>query len=216
MARDLARLPGSVDSLTIKKVKPDAEVESRYLSLPRVIVGGDLPGMPITLNGSDASSLANSEKACFKLCDERKNYGAPAERCIAWVVNVPGCKSPGHSSWKYSECWLKAGGGSIPKTIKNKCRVSGIVSKMNDGGSSNGANTVALAALREDTPSMCTLHSLLPKSPIMRTNTSSCGYWATKLMLNNQPAPFASGILSQGFWPDGEYTVMIPNTSLCC
>ena len=26
-------------------------------------------------------------------------------------------------------------------------------------------------------------------------------------MLNNRPAPFASGILSQGFWPDGEYTV---------
>ena len=186
-------------------------LKARYLSLLRVIVGGDLPGMPIRLNGSDASSLANSEKACFTLCDERKNYGAPAERCIAWVINVPGCKSPGHSSWKYSECWLKAGGDSIPKTVNNKCRVSGIVSKINDGGTSDGANTV----FGEKSPSMCTLHSLLPKSPIVRSNTSSCGYWATKLMLNNQPAPFASGILSQGFWPDGEYTVMIPNIGLC-
>ena len=138
--------------------------------------------MPIALNGSDASSLANSEKACAKLCDARKSYGAPKERCVAWVINVPGCKAPGHASWPNSLCFLKAGGGALPKPIHNKCRISGMVSASATAVAAAAAAAAAEEAEEEidSSSSMCTLHSLLPKPPIVHTNataanSSSCG-----------------------------------------
>ena len=51
----------------------------------------------------------------------------------------------------------------------------------------------------------CVLHALL-LPPIAHEPHSWCGSWATKLLLNGRPI-FMSGVLSQGFWPDGEYTV---------
>ena len=159
--------------------------------------GGDLKGMPIQLNGTANNTLATSEKACAALCAKRNYPGAaPDERCVAWVINVPGCTSPGHSSWKAQLCFLKAGGASKPQTMRNKCRISGLEPK-------GGADDAAASGSAQ----MCTLHAQIPAPPIINDTSSSCGHFATKLMLNNAPAPFLAGILSQGFWPDGEYTV---------
>jgi hypothetical protein len=56
--------------------------------------GGDLKGMPLQLNGTDNKTLAAAEEACAALCVGRNYPGAaPDERCVAWVINVPGCKS---------------------------------------------------------------------------------------------------------------------------
>ena len=51
----------------------------------------------------------------------------------------------------------------------------------------------------------CVLHALL-LPPIAHKAHSWCGSWATKLQLNGKPI-FMAGVLSQGFWPDGVYTV---------
>ena len=51
----------------------------------------------------------------------------------------------------------------------------------------------------------CVLHALL-QPPIEHAPRSWCGSWATKLLLNGKPI-FMAGVLSQGFWPDGGYTV---------
>ena len=177
--------------------------------------GGDLPGMPIHLNGSAAANVTAQAKACEALCAARHSYGAPAERCDAWVISVPGCKSPGHSSWPFAACFLKAG-GQTPKSIKNPCRVSGRI---------GGPDAAPASLISAGDLDMCSLHATLPPPPIIHANGSSCGHWATKLMLNNKPAPFLAGvsaataslglgltaasdgrsllqqILSQGFWP---------------
>ena len=156
--------------------------------------GGDLKGMPVQLNGTDNETLAASEKACAALCAGRNYPGAaPDERCVAWVINVPGCVSAGHSSWKAQECFLKAG-GEKPQMIRNKCRISGLVAKATDGT----AAAAGSAADVEVSAEMCTLHALIPVPPIIKNTSSSCGHYATKLMLNNKPAPFLAGILSQG------------------
>ena len=89
--------------------------------------GVDLRGedlLSVTLNGSDVKTEKASEAACEKLCEARAHFGAAKERCVAWVISVAGCTSPGHINPKGSMCWLKAGGGAL-HAITNKCRVSG-------------------------------------------------------------------------------------------
>lgn len=96
----------------------------------------------------------------------------------------------GHASWQQQECFLKAQ-GQQPHIIKNECRISGVVKKdaaVDDADATSSADN------------MCTLHALIPLPPIINDTGSSCGHFATKLMLNNKPAPFLAGILSQGFW----------------
>ena len=143
--------------------------------------------MPIHLNGSAAANVTASAKACEALCQARHSYGAPAERCDAWVISVPGCKSPGHSSWPFAACFLKAGGQS-PKSIKNPCRISGRI------GGPDATQASLISAASAGDVDMCSLHATLPPPPIIHANGSSCGHWATKLMLNNKPAPFLAGV----------------------
>ena len=107
---------------------------------------------------------------------------------MAWVINIPACTSPGHKSWNASECFLKSG-AATPHKIANKCRISGSL------GTTEAADTEAAQT------NICSLHALIPPPPVLHGNGTACGHWATKLMLNNEPAPFLAGILSQGFWP---------------
>ena len=147
--------------------------------------------MPVLLNGTAASSLQASEAACQALCAAR-----PSD-CGAWVTDVPGCVAPHHQTYNSSLCWLKQRSGGA-KTVHNDCRVSGVM------GSSGNTNTVSIAppvprdaahAARNVLPGNCTLHAILPGGPLARRDPAraSCGYWATKLLLNNKAAPFAAG-----------------------
>lgn len=148
--------------------------------------GGDLPGMPIKLNVSGSAAAA---VACSHLCEQRAHYGSKEERCVAWVIAILGCQSHGHAAWNFSACFLKR--GPYDRVLHNKCRISG----------SAGASTAPSSTVRGGgTPNLCYAHALLPPPPVLRAPGSSCGHWATKLMLNRQPAPFLAGILSQGFW----------------
>jgi hypothetical protein len=107
-------------------------------------------------------------------------YGKHKRRCLG-----------GHTSWQHQECFLK-GGAQQTRIIKNECRISGLVkhSVVNHDD----------AGVARSVDNMCTLHALIPVPPIIDDTGSSCGHFATKLMLNNKPAPFLAGILSQGFW----------------
>ena len=149
--------------------------------------GGDLPGSPIQLNASDMVSINASEMKCAALC-----AGHTGEYpCFAWVIDVPGCVAPGHTTFPNGSCWLKRDKGV--EKIKNACRISGIM----------------IPKLLPQPQPQCTLHSVVPAAPILMlpgANNASCGYWATKMMLNNAPTPYLAGILSQGFWPDGIYS----------
>ena len=142
--------------------------------------GGDLPHMPINIT-RPGITVNESVRECEALC---QNNSA----CHKWAIDIPGCASSHHKEYTDFECWLKA---EHTKRIENHCRISGVV-RYEQGAASAG---------------MCTLQSLIPGGSMTLKTNGSCGYWATKLMINNEPAPFLAGLLSQGFWPDGEYAV---------
>lgn len=154
--------------------------------------GGDLVAGGLKLNAT--FSINGSSAICQTMCKEYQG-------CLAWVIDIPNCVAPGHATFRDSMCFLK---GKHAQRMPNKCRVSGILAissntAMHDIGKSDGSNDGIIG-------DVCTLQSSIPEGPIVQDAASTCGYWSTKLMLNNKPAPFLAGILSQGFWPDGEYT----------
>lgn len=143
--------------------------------------GNDLPGMPIAL---DIPFSPNASAAkCEELCDQES-------QCEAWSIDIPGCVFPGHETMNKSDCWLKSTAGHL---IRQTCRICGTRKQL-----------PAPPAAAPPT-AICTLHSMVPAVTTMpQANGASCGHWATKIMLNGKVAPFLAGILSQGFWPDGE------------
>ena len=160
--------------------------------------GGDLVDGGVKLNAT--FSINGSSAVCKAMCEA---YGG----CRAWVIDIPNCVARGHSTFTDSLCFLK---GKNTQRMQNKCRVSGTVGGgvtvgsggiVEDAAHGNRAGRVSNGAGK-----VCTLQSTIPKGPILQDAAATCGYWSTKLMLNNEPAPFLAGILSQGFWPDGEYT----------
>jgi len=149
---------------------------------------------PFSVNGSAAK--------CELLCDQES-------QCEAWVINLPECKFPGHATYNNSVCWLKASRGRL---IKQACRVCGKRSNL-AAREDQAAHTTrdAGGAGGRGNGSSCTLHSMFPEGAVIQDETSTCGHWATKLMLNSKPAPFLAGILSQGYVA----TSFLPKTTLC-
>ena len=46
-------------------------------------------------------------------------------QCKAWVVDIPKCATHGHRTYDDSNCFLK--GPTLPRGIKQPCRVSGVM-----------------------------------------------------------------------------------------
>lgn len=67
--------------------------------------GGDLPGMPITLNSTEPSS-------CAKLCQMRS-------KCKSWSFNVDFCSATNSS--QPPECYLKS---TVTQQHLDPCKVS--------------------------------------------------------------------------------------------
>jgi len=165
--------------------------------------GGDLINGGVKLNAT--FSINGSSALCEAMCKTYKG-------CRAWVIDIPKCVAPGHSTYTDSVCFLK---GKNTQRMLNKCRVSGTVSAVGSSDSSSSVDSIVVDPVHGNrsgrasdgsSSNVCTLQSTVPRGPIRQDATATCGYWSTKLMLNNKPAPFLAGILSQGFWPDGEYT----------